>query len=291
MDQSRPTLSIGMPVYNGERFIREAMESLLAQSFADFELIISDNASTDATEFICRNYAAQDSRIRYVRQEENIGALQNFQFVLKEARGEFFMWAACDDVWDKNWITLLHDKLDESKDCAVFGRLLQIDENSHSIEHPAIHNNFDFSGGYVRRRVSFFIEFEGNGKANLFYSLFRRRSLSDVELTKYDADFTVLFDLLKRLEFVPVSGVYLYKRIHAASGGTVASKTVMKRMLEIMTLQLLWRDFCIAKSYLNYATGWEWLLLVVLIPVKLFNNHIFYARRVFIKLISAVHHQ
>ena len=73
-----PAVSIGMPVYNGERFIRDALESLLAQSFTDFELIISDNASTDTTERICKKYAARDSRIRYVKQSGNIGAALNF---------------------------------------------------------------------------------------------------------------------------------------------------------------------------------------------------------------------
>jgi glycosyltransferase involved in cell wall biosynthesis len=93
-----PKVSIGMPVYNGEPFIREALDSLLAQTFTDFELIISDNASTDGTEAICREYAAKDDRIRYVRQPENRGALANFQFVLDEAVGEYFMWAAADDI-------------------------------------------------------------------------------------------------------------------------------------------------------------------------------------------------
>src|SRR4030066_62015 len=88
-----PTVSIGMPVYNGEPYIRAALESLLAQTFTDFELIISDNASTDATESICREYAARDSRIDYVRHEKNQGASANFQFVLDQARGEFFIWA------------------------------------------------------------------------------------------------------------------------------------------------------------------------------------------------------
>lgn len=286
MDRIRPMVSVGMPVYNGERFIREAMESLLAQSFADFELIISDNASLDATESICRSYAAQDSRIRYVRQKDNIGALPNFQFVLNEARGEYFMWAACDDIWDKNWITLLHKELHGSENVATFGRLLQIDENSQSIEHPATNNTFQYSGGYGKRRVCFFVEFEGNGKANLFYSLFRRTSLSGIDLTKYDADYIILFDLLKRVRFVSVSNIFLYKRIHAASGGTVATKTVMKRLLEIVTLQLLWRDFGIAKSYLNCASGLEWLLLAVLTPVKILNSHFFYARRVLKRLIG-----
>ncbi|WNC86000.1 glycosyltransferase family 2 protein [Thermosynechococcus sp. QKsg1] len=89
-------LSIGMPVYNGAKFIREALDSLLAQTFTDFELIISDNASTDETEAICREYAAKDKRIRYVRQAQNLGAAANFKYVLDEARGEYFMWAAAD---------------------------------------------------------------------------------------------------------------------------------------------------------------------------------------------------
>jgi len=93
-----PAVSIGMPVYNGEAYIREALDSLLGQTFIDFELIISDNASTDGTEIICRGYASGDSRIRYVRQDRNVGAVGNFEFVLNEARGEYFMWAAHDDL-------------------------------------------------------------------------------------------------------------------------------------------------------------------------------------------------
>lgn len=82
-----PRVSIGMPVYNGDPFIRGALDSLLAQTFTDFELIISDNASTDRTEAICREYAARDIRIRYVRQTENRGAKANFEFVLDKAVG------------------------------------------------------------------------------------------------------------------------------------------------------------------------------------------------------------
>jgi len=75
-----------MPVYNGEKYIREALDSLLAQTFTDFELIISDNASTDGTQVICEEYAARDPRIRYVRQRENRGAVANFRFVLDSIR-------------------------------------------------------------------------------------------------------------------------------------------------------------------------------------------------------------
>lgn len=99
-----PRVSIGMPVYNGEEFIREAIDSLLAQDFTDFELVISDNASQDATEEMCLKYQARDSRIRYIRHTENRGAPWNFAFVAREARGEYFMWAAHDDLWDPTYI-------------------------------------------------------------------------------------------------------------------------------------------------------------------------------------------
>lgn len=109
-----PVISIGMPVYNGEMFIKDALDSLLSQTFADFELIISDNRSTDRTEAICREYAKKDERIHYICQSENRGAIANFQFVLDKAVGEYFMWAAYDDLWASDFLmdatALLADK-------------------------------------------------------------------------------------------------------------------------------------------------------------------------------------
>lgn len=96
--ERRPTVSIGMPVFNGQAYVAEAIESILAQSFTDFELIISDNDSNDLTENICRKYAQQDCRVKYVRQKTNLGALGNFAYVLDHAVGQYFMWAGCDDV-------------------------------------------------------------------------------------------------------------------------------------------------------------------------------------------------
>ncbi|MEE8305755.1 MAG: glycosyltransferase family 2 protein [Gammaproteobacteria bacterium] len=93
-----PMVSIGLPVYNGAAFLGAALDSLLGQSFEDFELIISDNASTDRTEAICREYAARDQRIRYHRQKENHGAIWNFNHVFGLSHGKFFKWAAYDDV-------------------------------------------------------------------------------------------------------------------------------------------------------------------------------------------------
>ncbi|MBK8935905.1 MAG: glycosyltransferase family 2 protein [Chloroflexi bacterium] len=95
---NNPKVSIGLPVYNGEKYVSRAIESVLAQTYANFELIISDNASTDGTGAICQAYAANDSRIRYYRQEQNLGAAPNFNYVFELARGEYFQWLASDDM-------------------------------------------------------------------------------------------------------------------------------------------------------------------------------------------------
>jgi glycosyltransferase involved in cell wall biosynthesis len=91
-------VAIGMPVWNGEAFLSQAIESVLAQTYSDFQLVISDNASTDSTPEICRAYAKLDKRIHYIRQEKNIGAARNFNEVFHRSSGRYFKWAAHDDV-------------------------------------------------------------------------------------------------------------------------------------------------------------------------------------------------
>lgn len=93
-----PRVSLGLPVFNGERFLAKTLDALLAQTYTDFELIISDNGSTDQTPQICEQYARRDGRIRYIRQSENRGAAWNFNHVFHLARGRYFKWAAHDDI-------------------------------------------------------------------------------------------------------------------------------------------------------------------------------------------------
>ena len=107
-----PRLTIGLPVYNGERYLAESVEALLGQSFEDFELIISDNASTDSTADICESYARQDSRVRYVRQPRNIGCAPNHNLLVLQARGELFKWASDDDLYARDLLKSCVDALD-----------------------------------------------------------------------------------------------------------------------------------------------------------------------------------
>ena len=99
-----PFVSIGMPVYNGEKYIAAAIESLLTQTFTDFELVISDNASTDNTKHICQEYALKDSRIRYYRNPLNLGAPPNYNRTVKLSKGKYFKWAAADDEHKRDYL-------------------------------------------------------------------------------------------------------------------------------------------------------------------------------------------
>lgn len=112
-------VSIGLPAYNGEGRIKEAIESLLSQAYKNFELIISDDASDDATADICESYLGRDKRIKLVRQKKRLGLVENFAFVLKEAKGEYFMWAAHDDWWDSAFAEKMVQALEENPNHVV----------------------------------------------------------------------------------------------------------------------------------------------------------------------------
>lgn len=167
-------VSIGMPVYNGEKYIREALDSLLAQTFPDFELIISDNASIDGTEAICLEYAQKDSRIRYVRHQENRGACTNFQFVLNEAKGEFFMWTAHDDQWHPDFLMTCVHNLDLHKESDLaFCTYALCDRNGEMVHVFPEYTRF-ISKYRLLSVCRFVYEPDILGKVTLIYGVYRR---------------------------------------------------------------------------------------------------------------------
>jgi glycosyltransferase involved in cell wall biosynthesis len=114
-----PKVSIGLPVHNGARYVRETIDSLLSQDYADLELIIGDNGSTDATASICREVAAGDDRVRYLRSEENLGASWNYNRLVTEARGKYFKWAPHDDVLGPGYVAGCVDVLDRDPETVL----------------------------------------------------------------------------------------------------------------------------------------------------------------------------
>ena len=109
-----PRVTVGLPVYNGQDHVGRAIESILAQTLEDFELLVSDNRSEDDTWRICLEYANRDSRVRCVRQETNIGANSNFNALFQLSRSEYFKWAGSDDQWHPTFLDRCADALDQN---------------------------------------------------------------------------------------------------------------------------------------------------------------------------------
>ena len=174
-DCSVPLVSIGMPVYNDRRFLRDSIDSLCAQTFKDFELILRDDGSTDGSAEICLDYCARDPRIRYVRNERNLGISQTMQLLLAEARGEFFMWAADDDLWDESFIERLVDSLRDAPDCIVsFCPYALIDEDGVRF---GMTRAIDYSAKWAWQRI---IKLARHWDDGFGYGLFRAADIKSV---------------------------------------------------------------------------------------------------------------
>ncbi len=198
--EQSPRVSIGVPVFNGAATIRSALSSLVAQTFGDFELLVSDNASDDETEAICREYAARDTRIRYVRQPSNLGATANFRFLLRESRGEYFMWAAADDTRSPDYLMVNLEFLDSHRDFVASTSPVRFVDGGFDARAMG-----DAALDQMRpeaRFIAFFDTWHANGR---FYSLFRREPLATTK-TIYAAnylgsDWTTILELLHAWKF------------------------------------------------------------------------------------------
>ena len=119
MSISTPRLTLGLPVYNGERFLAQSLDALLAQTYTDFELIISDNASSDRTSEIAKQYQSVDARIRYFRHDQNRGSTFNHNFAIGPARGELFKWVSDDDLYAPELLQRCINALDSRPELAL----------------------------------------------------------------------------------------------------------------------------------------------------------------------------
>lgn len=168
---NKPNVTVGLPVFNGERTIRVAIETVLSQTFENIVLVISDNCSTDSTPAICREYAASDSRIRFHRQDTNIGGERNFDFVLRQAESEYFMWASADDTRSPDFIELNLAFLESHSDYIASTCPTRF-ENGDFDELKM--GDSSLSGDVEDRFLNFFRTWHANGR---FCSLFRRSVL------------------------------------------------------------------------------------------------------------------
>lgn len=227
-----PKVSIGMPVFNGEQFIRGALDSLLGQSFSDFELIISDNASIDGTERICREYADRDQRISYVRQPSNLGPVANFKFVLDEARGEYFMWAACDDTRSPDFIELNFKFLSENPEYVASTSPNGFEDR---IFDERTFVNFALDGEIFQRFIRFFdFCWDSHG---IFYSLVRTNVLRGCEvigLSYIAVDWAIDLYLASKGKIHRTKGGYAIFGVKGVSNSSGAYKASRNNAIELL---------------------------------------------------------
>ncbi len=208
-----PPVAIGMPVYNGERYLEATLDSVLHQTYPDFTLFIADNASLDRTEEICRDYASKDSRIRYIRNPRNLGASRNYSICFNPARSEYFRWQNADDPIEPRLVELCVDALNKYPDVVLaYGKTRIIDEHGHLIEDYEDH--LDLKSDSPSRR---FMDCMKNiGLQNLMYGLIRRDALARTALlgNYVAADINLIIELSLYGKFHEIPVHLFNRRMH-----------------------------------------------------------------------------
>jgi glycosyltransferase involved in cell wall biosynthesis len=206
-------VSIGLPVYNGSRFIAQSIESILAQTYAHFELIICDNCSTDDTENICRSFAAHDPRIRYVRNPKNLGASGNYNRTVELATGTYVRWATHDDLTSADALEKCVKILETRPDVVlVYPRSVLIDgQGNVTGDYPdGLHA---MSGDPIQRAKQVI---NNLGYCNPVYGLMRTSVLRRTPLLEnyVASDNPLLVELSFHGKFYELRDAYFYRRIH-----------------------------------------------------------------------------
>ena len=211
-DSRPPTLTIGLPVYNGEEYLTQALDALLAQTYTDYELVISDNASTDRTEEICREYAERDPRIRYVRQPVNVGAGPHHTLLVPLARGKYFKWASHDDLYGPRLIELCVKELDEHPE-VVLAHSWDAYNDDHGQVVMEMDYPLDTANPDPAARLRSLLHVPGG---NDFYGVMRTDMLRRVgeHHSYYNADRTFVAGLVLQGTFHQVPEVLYFRRDH-----------------------------------------------------------------------------
>lgn len=223
MFESNPLVSIGVPIFNGEQFLSKTIDSILQQSYFNFELILCNNASTDLTEEICLEYKRKDSRVRYYSQKKNIGAAANYNYTFTLGNGKYFKWAAADDLLHEDYLLKCVDILENNPDVVLaFSKTIFIDENGESIDSlndtfPSLMDDLSY------RRVKYIINY--GGWCNVVFGVIRRELLKNTKLIgSYSGqDYRLLGELSLMGKFYKIQKPLFYRRIHpnASSQNTI----------------------------------------------------------------------
>ena len=248
-----PRLSVGLPVYNGGHYLAKSLDTLLGQSFEDFELIISDNASTDDTSDICREYQNQDARIQYCRQLHNIGSSPNHNFVVERARGELFKWASYDDLYARELFERCVEALDAHPEAALaHSWTANIDEADSIFAAPPYPLATDAAMAPERFRSVLF----GSGGDDI-YAVMRTETLRKVlpQDSYHHAEHPIVAALSLHGQFVQVPDWLYFRRDHAEQAER-ACTTVRSRCANMDPRRANRVRHPVARLYAEYLWGY-----------------------------------
>jgi glycosyltransferase involved in cell wall biosynthesis len=263
INNEKPMVSIGIPVYNGEKFLAEKISSLLNLGYNNFELIISDNGSTDSTKKICEGFTSKDDRIRFFSQEKNLGPNWNFDFILKKAKGEYFMWTAVDDkilpgfieknisVLEKNdrvvcstsQVKPYGEKTGFLTEKQTTGFFRKLKKKIIGIFTPL--KNIPTFGPY-RKKIRTYLKIRGH--QHVFYGIYRTKQIQKIFVSEFVTgfDFATMLNVLKYGDFFVLDEVlsYRYDGGISTSGYFSYIKSLKLNFLESLFLYYPFTKWC-----------------------------------------------
>ena len=282
MNDIKPKISIGLPAYNAEKFMDKTISSILNQTWRDFELIISDNASTDKTSEICKKFERMDSRIKFFKQEKNMGPYWNFNFVLEKAQGEYFVWFATDDEHENTFLEKNLKILEENKNVvASISNVEYFGDNIDTIDMKNFFQNikdklkyrFDKktkfiqvfpTNGTFERRATLYLRMD---RSTAFYSLFRSSIIKKcMIITPFaSSDLAIILNVLKHGQVNVLNEILMKKNLGGYSSKGIISylRNQNTKLFYIIFMNLPFTMWCAknlgAKIFLK---NFDWFIVI-----------------------------
>ena len=233
-------ITVGIPVYNNGKVIKKRIQDICSQTFQDFTIVISDNGSTDQTRKICEEISKMDDRITFFHHKENKGAYWNFNFVLNKAETKYFVMAALDDIWSKNFLESNINILEKCKvvgsigECSLFNRI--IDSNTHKSEINILKNSRKYQyvhpvKGELKEKIRFYLDFQMGAQ---FYSIFLTKDIKFANFYRnkanygmWQSDFATILKILKKGNLHVDSESFFYKEVSTKSRSIIKYMKIM----------------------------------------------------------------
>jgi glycosyltransferase involved in cell wall biosynthesis len=260
-------ITVGLPVYNGGETLAETIKSVLAQTFRQFELLISDNASTDNTHEICSFYAHKDERVRHIRHSINIGPVNNFNYLVENSDGEYFIWVASDDTWQPEFLRTLYEALSARPSAGLaFCDIGIIDHDGRSIS--SIELSQLRGKGHFSTVFSYIYMEPFHGPCNLVYGLFRRELIKKAinldywRNSNYGADYGLVLFVILQSELIVNNQKLFNNRIGGISGQQdVSEHSLLVKARNVHQLYAMTRNLIL--KYFNGNSVHKLILVLI----------------------------